>query len=493
MSKLSYELPTITISQDLVPQRGLYSTLMDTHRVMRKSYLEVAKAHNKVADKLAKELVSVRDFGAVGDGVTDDTAAIQAAIDAVVSGVILFPKPTAFWRTTAPIVLPAGVQLVFEGASEQDVAVNYIKPDTGVSPAILVQRRKGIRLDGVCVDASNLVAGAIAFDIDGMWWGVLRGCRVINLSDSTVVGFRIKASTSPTNFGTYWNTYEDCSVTGTAGIGWQLLGVPGGPRVNLNTFVNCRAGNITTGWDVDETGAGIVLVNCNGENCSGNGLEVGTISSGTFITLVGGEFSGNGGWGATGVGNVHAINVVAAANVLGDFDSNVVVQKGANFSSSELRAKSVVYGIGSQVVAATDTIQPTHATVSISGSGGAVTLTSTPTIAAPSTSGARIKLVGASNVDWVQLQDETVLAGSGLFLKSGLVQLKRGYSITLEYDAGIGGWYEIARSAPQGGDWSGIINVTVDRSYDANATTVDELADVLGTLIQDLRDCGVLR
>jgi hypothetical protein len=30
-------------------------------------------------------------------------------------------------------------------------------------------------------------------------------------------------------------------------------------------------------------------------------------------------------------------------------------------------------------------------------------------------------------------------------------------------------------------------NVTTDRSYDANSTTTDELADVLGTLIGDLQ------
>lgn len=35
-------------------------------------------------------------------------------------------------------------------------------------------------------------------------------------------------------------------------------------------------------------------------------------------------------------------------------------------------------------------------------------------------------------------------------------------------------------------------NVTTDRSYDANATSVDELADVLGTLISDLRGYGLL-
>jgi hypothetical protein len=37
-----------------------------------------------------------------------------------------------------------------------------------------------------------------------------------------------------------------------------------------------------------------------------------------------------------------------------------------------------------------------------------------------------------------------------------------------------------------------ITNVTTDRAYDANATTVDELADVLGTLIADLKTKGIL-
>lgn len=35
-------------------------------------------------------------------------------------------------------------------------------------------------------------------------------------------------------------------------------------------------------------------------------------------------------------------------------------------------------------------------------------------------------------------------------------------------------------------------NVSTDRTYDANATSVDELADVLGTLIADLRARGIV-
>jgi len=37
-----------------------------------------------------------------------------------------------------------------------------------------------------------------------------------------------------------------------------------------------------------------------------------------------------------------------------------------------------------------------------------------------------------------------------------------------------------------------VTNAVVDRSFDADATTLDEVADVLGTLIQDLQAKGVL-
>jgi hypothetical protein len=37
-----------------------------------------------------------------------------------------------------------------------------------------------------------------------------------------------------------------------------------------------------------------------------------------------------------------------------------------------------------------------------------------------------------------------------------------------------------------------VTNVTTDRAYDANSTTVDELADVLGTLISDLQALGLI-
>ena len=35
-------------------------------------------------------------------------------------------------------------------------------------------------------------------------------------------------------------------------------------------------------------------------------------------------------------------------------------------------------------------------------------------------------------------------------------------------------------------------NVSTDRAFDANATTTEELADVLGTLIADLKIKGII-
>lgn len=66
-------------------------------------------------DKM-RELVSVKDFGAKGDYVTDDTAAIRAAIDAAVKigGVLWFPQ--GVYRCTDGITIPAGLYVAGAGS-----------------------------------------------------------------------------------------------------------------------------------------------------------------------------------------------------------------------------------------------------------------------------------------------------------------------------------------------------------------------------------------
>jgi hypothetical protein len=59
----------------------------------------------RTVDSKLKDTVSVKDFGAVGDGTIDDTAAIQAAINSLPSrgGIVIFPA--GIFRTTAKITI----------------------------------------------------------------------------------------------------------------------------------------------------------------------------------------------------------------------------------------------------------------------------------------------------------------------------------------------------------------------------------------------------
>lgn len=70
------------------------------------SFLQAgAGAVTRTAQAKMRDVVSVKDFGAVGDGAADDTAAIQAAIDsfATGNGVVIFPKGT--YKTTSTLTI----------------------------------------------------------------------------------------------------------------------------------------------------------------------------------------------------------------------------------------------------------------------------------------------------------------------------------------------------------------------------------------------------
>lgn len=66
---------------------------------------------------LPDSLSSLKDFGALGDGITDDTAAVQAAVDASVgSGTMLF-CPAGTYKLSAPINVGGVLSMIGEGCS----------------------------------------------------------------------------------------------------------------------------------------------------------------------------------------------------------------------------------------------------------------------------------------------------------------------------------------------------------------------------------------
>ena len=77
----------------------------------------LASSVGRTVHQKLQEIVSVKDFGAVGDGINNDTTAIQAAIDYAVTGCsdIFFPSGT--YRITDTLILQDTVSLVLRGES----------------------------------------------------------------------------------------------------------------------------------------------------------------------------------------------------------------------------------------------------------------------------------------------------------------------------------------------------------------------------------------
>ncbi len=78
---------------------------------------------------------NVRDFGAKGDGVTDDTAAIQSALDAVAKTGGVVHMPAGNYLISDSLRVPGSTTLIGEGARWENVVTNILVKKDGF-PAI---------------------------------------------------------------------------------------------------------------------------------------------------------------------------------------------------------------------------------------------------------------------------------------------------------------------------------------------------------------------
>jgi hypothetical protein len=241
-----------------------------------------------------RESVSVKDFGAVGDGVADDTAAIQAAISSITSlgGSVFFPSGSYLISST--IVLPElhSIRLVGEGNGSQN---------TGYSATVIKK-------------ASTLSGEAIVINTDG---SSIESMTVQGVAGNGGDGILVNASRC---------TLRDVSVflMGNDGI---RIGVDSPSTYNCNLWVldNCKTkNNVRHGVMISE-GAGLAA-DANGGTCfhldtqsnGGDGLHL----NGTQLcTYVGGAYQGNLGYGIR-------LTQYAAFNAFygGDIEANALGQ-----------------------------------------------------------------------------------------------------------------------------------------------------------------------
>lgn len=116
-----------------------------------------AGAVSRTLDAKAKETVSVKDFGAVGDGVTDDTAAFNAALTASPSiNVILVPAGYVY-RITSTLVLVGNKTLRGEDSGSQNFQASFIYHDPASTGALfdVTSSSNGVGIKNLTVTGGN--------------------------------------------------------------------------------------------------------------------------------------------------------------------------------------------------------------------------------------------------------------------------------------------------------------------------------------------------
>jgi hypothetical protein len=210
-------------------------------------------------------VVNVKDYGAVGDGVTDDTRAIQNAMNQILSrglnvavlsdhyalgggGTVVFPNGT--YKISQPIALPPLITIEGNMSSIVNVGTGptFINADT---TSLNLSDPNGITIRNLILNGNNTASNGISFNgvvhsnIENVWiyqfvsdgillvrcqWNHFRQVNSINNG-----GYGVHLDNSGGNSsGSNDNVFERCKFEANA-IGGAYLGAGGGG----NAFQGC--------------------------------------------------------------------------------------------------------------------------------------------------------------------------------------------------------------------------------------------------------------
>ena len=288
--------------------------------------VEVTATGSTTARSLAlrfADIFNVRDYGAVGDGVTDDTAAIQTAINAagaVGGGIVYFPLGT-YLISSALVINVSNIQVEGSGSSAA-IKTNSTTADV-FTVGDGITRRDNISVKDISIDSSvTKTAGAgIHFNLAG--WSRVNNLRISKMFN----GIHVEG-----NSVALWIGDTDIRST-TAATGVGIL-IEGGNDHYLNTILidnpsgskplagiritqsqatwiqNCSVLNCVIGLSIDP-GAGqiitwLFIINSAFDNCGDDGirLNAGTATSsirGCTFTACWSSTNGGRGFLTTGV------------------------------------------------------------------------------------------------------------------------------------------------------------------------------------------------
>lgn len=204
-----------------------------------------AGAVARTVDSKLKDWVSVKDYGAVGDGVTDDTSAIRAAVTA--SNAVYFP-PGVYRIREAILIHRSGVVLFGAGAGvsvivmyDASTLANYSAIDVrtsrannGAGGSITDVTIRDLTIDGNKANRSTTAGNGIIILCDSAHQIQRTRIKGVVITDCVGFGILLEGYNNGLNDGNkVENTVVDgCSVFGNRGIGLSQF------KTNNSTIVN---------------------------------------------------------------------------------------------------------------------------------------------------------------------------------------------------------------------------------------------------------------
>jgi hypothetical protein len=187
-----------------------------------------------IRDKLA-DVASVKDFGAAGDGIADDTLAIQAALTAATAVFV----PPGIYRVTA--TLPVGYGQTLHGSG----AGSIIRADGAGFPVILLPDSYA------CLHHLRIEGGTVGVKLTGRDGPCVQNAVHDLTVWDTETGVVLDGGDSPDR-PCYWNNLARVLVVRHRLHGIHLVRTGAGDTPNANKFHCCRVYSLA----VPSTGSG---------------------------------------------------------------------------------------------------------------------------------------------------------------------------------------------------------------------------------------------